>query len=242
MGSVVSGWFAMKRGVTSHPLFKGRPDRLAVWVWLMDNAAWKDTTQDVNGHTVKVPRGSVCVAERRMCDEIGVGRQVLRTFLTRLEADTMITRKVTHGRSLITLCNWDKYQTAKVGPNPTENPKPTQDQPTKETREQDTLEANASNDAGASLPIEVSVTSSAVWNAGKPFLASRGVTNAGAMIGRWLKDHPPLALLAAIEAAQKSGTHDPIPYINEALKGGRNHVQRTAKSTDMLRAFIGGAD
>jgi hypothetical protein len=231
----------MKRGITSHELFRGRPDRLAAWVWLMDNAAWKDTVQDVNGHTVKVPRGSVCVAERRMADEVGIGRQSLRTFLARLEADAMITRTLTHGRSLITLCNWEKYQSAKVGPNPCSNPKLTQDQPTKETREQTyPLEADASNGADAPSTIEVSVASSAVWTAAKPFLASRGVANPGAMIGRWLKDHSPLDLLRAIEAAQKSGTHDPIPYITEALKQEPQHG-KPSKSRDRLNAFIAGA-
>lgn len=216
----MSGWFAMKRGITSHPLFVGRPDRLAVWVWLLDNAAWAETTQDVSGHTVTVPRGSVCTTERRISDVTGVGRQVIRTFLARLEADTMITRKLTHGKSLISLVKWDTYQRFGGATNPDKNPALTQDQPIKETREQDiTLEAKASNGADAPSIVEVNVVSSAVWAAGKQYLASRGVSNPGAMIGRWLKDHTPLAILGAIEAAQATGTQDPIPYITKALAG-----------------------
>jgi hypothetical protein len=236
----MSGWFAMKRGITSHPLFKGRPDRLAVWVWLMDNAAWKETVQDVNGRTVKVPRGSVCTSERRIAEEVGVGYQVVRTFLDRLKTDRMINAEVVNGRSLITLCNWDKYQSALKPSAPAANAGATQEQRTKETREQGyTLEPIGSNDAGASQPREVNVISSAVWTTGKQYLGSRGVANAGAMIGRWLKDHPPLALLAAIEAAQKSGTQDPIPYITEALKGVPHG--KSSKSSDRLAAFIAGA-
>jgi uncharacterized protein YdaU (DUF1376 family) len=102
-----------------------------------------------------------------------------------------------------------------------------------------TLEADASNGAGAPTTIEVSVTSAAVWAAGKPYLASRGVENPGAMIGRWLKSHSPLALLGAIEAAQKSGTQDPVPYIIEALK--EKPHGRASKSQERLNAFIAGA-
>lgn len=232
----------MKRGITAHPLFAGRPDRLAVWVWLMDNAAWKDTTQDVNGHTVKVPRGAVCTSERRIAEQVGVGYQVVRTFLDRLKADAMINAQVVHGRSIITLCNWEKYQSALKLTNAGDNAGATHGQRTKGTREQDiTLEANASNDAEASQPIEVGVLSSAVWTAGKQYLASRGIANPGSMIGRWLKDHPPLALLAAIEAAQRSGTHDPIPYITEALKGGPAHSRKPPQAPDLaaLMASIG---
>lgn len=91
-------------------------------------------------------------------------------------------------------------------------------------------------DGEAVEPVEVSVVSAAVWKAGKPFLASKGVANAGGMIGRWLKSYPPLALLQAIEAAQRAGTEDPIPYITEALKGAR-HGKRS-NAADEQRARI----
>lgn len=106
----MSGWFAVSRGITSHPLFKGKPDRLAVWMWLLDNAVWKDTTHDVKGHTVEVPRGSVCVSERHISKECGVGYQVVRTAIKRFTTEHMVNTKVTHGKNVITLCNYSKYQ------------------------------------------------------------------------------------------------------------------------------------
>lgn len=236
----MSGWFAMKRGITSHHIFKGQPERLAVWAWLLDNAAWKDTPHDINGHTVIVPRGSVCASERRIAAEVGVGYQVVRTFLDRLKADHMINATVVHGRRMITLCNWDKYQVPDRKGNAAANAGLTHEQRIKEQGNKDnTLEAIASNGADAPTTIEVSVTSSAVWNAGKPFLASKGIDNPGAMIGRWLKTHSPLEVLAALEAAQKSGTQDPVPYITEALKGGQHG--KPSKSRAQLDAFLAGA-
>lgn len=223
--NAMSGWFACKRGITSHPLFVGRPDRLAVWLWLLDNAAWKETIHDVNGHTVKVPRGSVSASERRIADETGVGRQAVRTFLARLKADKMLTLSLTHGRSMITICNWDKYQLPENTANPSKNPRPTHDQPIKETREQDnTLEAKASNAAGAAEPIEVSILTRSLWTEGKRYLISLGVSEkqAGSFIGLCRKTSTDVQILSAIEAAQKSGTQDPIPYITEILKGEPN--------------------
>lgn len=217
----MSGWFAMKRGITSHHIFKGNPDRLAVWVWLLDNAAWKDTKHDINGHTVTIPRGSVAASERRIAEEVGVGRQAVRTFLDRLETDTMITRTLTHGRSVIRLCNWDKYQISEKADNPSKNPRPTQDQPIKETREQDiTLEANASSGADAPEPVPVSILSKVLWDTGIRFLRMRGIEDAKArpIIGRWRSMADDATILSAIDAAHKCGTEDPVPYITKAIQ------------------------
>lgn len=240
----MSGWICSYRAIWEHPIFERCAWRVGVWDWLLKKAAWKPQRFNVKGKEVRLNRGQLCVSQRQMEEETGVGRQALRTFMDELEAEGAITRTPAHGltqaRTIITVCKYEQYQ-AKAGPaNPENNQGETQPQPTKE-------QGNTSNnfpvgEADASSTVEVSVLSSAVWNAGKPFLASRGVANPGAMIGRWLKSHQPLALLEAIEAAQKSGTHDPIPYITEALKGEIPRGKASpSKSQERLHAFVAGA-
>jgi hypothetical protein len=124
----MSGFFLITRGISKHPLFKRKPDRLAVWVWLLDNAAFKDTTQDAKGKTVPVPRGSVCASLRHIADETGVGHQVVRTALKRFETEHMVNTKVTHGKTVISLCNYEKHQRSGVGDNTAPNTSLTQDQ------------------------------------------------------------------------------------------------------------------
>lgn len=230
------GWFAMNRAMFDHPIFAGKPDRVGIWAWMIARAAYRDTRQDANGKTIDVKRGQILTSYRQMSRGTGAGVQVCRTLIDKLKGENAVKLNLTHGRLLITICNYEKYQQ----PNTPTNTGLTQDQHTKETSKQDyTLETKVSNDADASQTIEVSVTSSAVWNAGKPFLASRGVQNPGSMIGRWLKNHSPLEILSAIEAAQKSGSEDPIPYITETLKGGSN--VKSSKQSDRINAFISGA-
>lgn len=113
----MDGWFAVKRGITSHPLFKGQPERLAVWMWLLDNVAWKDTQQDFNGKLVPVPRGSVCASPRHIAKEVGVGHQVVRTALKRFQTAHMTITNLTHGKSVISLCNYEKYQSPENSTN-----------------------------------------------------------------------------------------------------------------------------
>lgn len=207
----MTGWFAVKRGITSHPIFKGHPERLAVWLWLLDNVAWKDTTHDVKGKTINVPRGSVCASERHIADECGVGYQVVRTFLKRLKNEHMINAQVTHGKNVITLCNWDKYQQAGNKANAEGNAPITQDQRTKETREQIPVGEDAS---ATSDPSKV------MFDAGKRILTSAGKSQAeaGRLLGKWRKDHGEEAVIAALGRCQREGAIDPVSYITGCLK------------------------
>lgn len=86
-------------------------------MWLLDNAAWKDTTYDVKGKRIIVPRGTVCASMRHIADEVGVGFQVVRTAIKRFDSESMTNTILTHGKSLITLCNYDKIQYQENPPN-----------------------------------------------------------------------------------------------------------------------------
>jgi hypothetical protein len=154
------GWYAVQRGITSHHLFKGKPERLAVWMWLMDNAAWKDTTHDVKGITVSIPRGSVCASSRHIAERVGVGHQVARTALKRFEIELMINTEVTHGKSIVSLCNYEKYQDPNFIANTAPNTSLTQDQHkpntqkeqgNKETRKQEKEDTDVSFSRSASF-------------------------------------------------------------------------------------------
>lgn len=115
----MSGFFLITRGMSKHHLFKRKPDRLAVWFWLLDNVAFKNTTQDAKGKTIPVPRGSVCASLRHIADETGVGLQVVRTALKRFETECMVNTKVTHGKTVISLCNYEKHQRSENEANTT---------------------------------------------------------------------------------------------------------------------------
>lgn len=223
----MSGWFAVKHGIRKHPIFKGRPDRLGAWIAMLDEAAFADTEQDVAGTLVKVRRGELCASQAMLEEITGLSRQQLRTFMAALETSGAIqTRpatKSTKSRTIVTFCNYGKYQ----NDQPSSNQTSTKHQPTKE---QDN-KTPPSEDAPASsgMVVDLSSPTAACWAVGKAFLAKKGVRNPGEMIGKWLKTNSAVDLLAAIQAADRSRTEDPIPYITEALKpkqtrrGAANH-------------------
>lgn len=235
MSEQVEGWFAIKHGIRKHPIFRGRPERLGAWVAMLDEAAYKYTKQDVSGHVVVVRRGELCASQAMLETITGLSRQQLRTFLKALEAaETIKTRpahKSTKSRTIITFCNYDKYQT----PQPSKNQEPTKDQPTKEQINNIPVGEEASSE-----PVGVSILTKALWNEGVRFLVSKGVSekNARSFIGKCRKSSDDAKILSAIEAAQKAGTEDPVPYITKALSasGGKNRFgQEETKAERIAR-------
>ncbi|WP_424967317.1 MarR family transcriptional regulator [Dinoroseobacter sp. S375] len=238
----MSGWFAMRRGIHEHPLFKKRPDRLFVWSWMLATAAWKPYRMDAGGSVITVERGQLCVTQRQIEEATGVGRQAIRRLLDDLEAETAIERKPatekTKGKTLITICNYGKYQDAAPRKNPDENPTATQQQP---INKQDNNYSVPSERGETPPPTPVSVATTAMWSAGKAYLASKGVRDPGSMIGKWMRDtgNDTIAILNALDAAHKIGTEEPVSYITKVLNGGTN--AQPSKQDQRMHAFISGA-
>lgn len=215
----MSGWFSIKHGIRNHPIFKGRPDRLGAWVAMLDEAAYADTEMDVGGVIVKVARGELCASQAMLEEITGLPRQQLRTFLAALEkAGTISTRpatKVTKSRTIVSFCNYEKYQT----PQPSINQEPTKHQPTKE--QDNKIPTTSGAAAPSKSDEEISVDPVKIlFDQGVKFLASRGVKQpqARALIGKWRKLRGDEALLAALGRAQREGAIDPVAFIEGCFR------------------------
>lgn len=218
------GWFAVKRGITSHDLFRSKPDRLMIWIWLIENACWKDTPHDIKGETVTVRRGQICTSERRIADKCGVGYQVVRTFLKRLQNERMINATVVRGKSIITLCNYESYQSSEnqenAGANATPNATLTQRQRTKEQGNN----TSVSKDTGEK--VSPPCLKKVAFDAGIDLLVSSGKSEGASrgIIGKWLKVHGVGAVIDALSAAKLQGVIEPVGWIESRWKTKTAHV------------------
>ena len=154
-----------------------------------------------------------------MSDKFRWSQKALQNFLSKLEAHGVITQTVEKTgsgtkskRKQITICNYDKYQSSGI--------KTASKEHQNGIKEEQVTNIPPSEGAVAPLNsvVDLSSPSEAVWAVGKAYLARHGVKNPGANIGLWLKSVTPVDLLAAIQAADRARTEDPIPYITEVLK------------------------
>ena len=224
----MSGWFAMSRAMFEHPIFKGKPERVAGWAWILAKAAWKDTRQDAAGKSVIVKRGQLLTSYRQMSDATGISIQQIRTLINRLRSEHAIHTDTNNGRLMITVCNYDKYQASgddtNTATNTGTNTASTQHQ---HTKEQDNNIPVGRADKSASID-----PAKAVFDGGVKLLVEAGVKagQARGIVGKWRKDYTDAEIIAALGAAQREGAVDPVAYIQKALAGPR------ARQTDAEKA------
>lgn len=226
-----AGWFAVKRGMLSHPIFHKRPDRTYVWLWMMDMAAFQDTRQDAAGKPVNVKRGQLLTSYRQIEAATGVGLQVIRTLFKLLEAEHAINTDTNNGRLLVTICNYDKYQTPKREDKPAANTELTQSQHTKETKKQTPPSEAAEKSAD---PDKI------MFDAGREILMAAGKSSAeaGRLLGMWRRDHGTEAVIAAISRARREGAIDPVSFIPGCLRFRAK--QSTTPTIGEVREYAGG--
>lgn len=113
----MSGFITIERAIWDHHLFAKEPmSEREAWMWMLAQAAWKDTTFREDNDT---PRGSFWCGIRDL-QSVFMWRsdKRVRGFLSRLEKEGMIARKTdaradarrTHKRTHVTICKYDEYQ------------------------------------------------------------------------------------------------------------------------------------
>lgn len=106
----MSGFIALHREAKEHHLFVGDSARFGAWFWIVATACWKPTRFSIGGNTITIDRGQLCASRAQLSKAWGWSPSAVERFLTRLETEQMIERATGQGRSVITVCNYDKYQ------------------------------------------------------------------------------------------------------------------------------------
>lgn len=119
----MSGTINLSRDVFDHPLLKDG-DRFRAWFWMVARACWKPTRFDVAGRIITLERGQFCCSVRELAEAWGWSKSAVDRFLTRLKTETMIGTDAGTGKLIVTIRNYDKYQ-SQPGATGTANGTPT---------------------------------------------------------------------------------------------------------------------
>ena len=78
---------------------------------------------------LEIDRGQIVSGRNKLSEETGLSPQQIRTCLSRLQETGELTIKSTNQFSIITICNYDKYQPIDFDINQQVNQRSTSDQP-----------------------------------------------------------------------------------------------------------------
>lgn len=102
----------MSRGWMDCELFMQKEpfDRRSAWVYLIENAAWKQRNFVVGNSVIRLERGQLTVSLRYLSEAWEWSTTKVRGYLKLLQNLAMIKLAKNTGQNLITICNYDTYQ------------------------------------------------------------------------------------------------------------------------------------
>lgn len=113
-------YYQMHRGWMDHPAFGKEPySRAQAWCWLIENAVWKERRVPVEGGIFTLQRGQLAFSLRYLAKAWSwQSDKRVRIFLSHLQSDEMVRIESgpktdageDAGRTVLTICNYDKYQ------------------------------------------------------------------------------------------------------------------------------------
>jgi hypothetical protein len=126
----MTGYYQMARGWMENDFFDREPfTEREAWQWLVEQAAWRPSRTKIKGTIVPLERGQLSFSVRFMADKWQWSKSRVDRFLKRLAAENMVNissknrdnsgttagHPAGQGQSIITVCNYEKYQSPKNG-------------------------------------------------------------------------------------------------------------------------------
>lgn len=115
------GWYAMRRGWMDHEMFrKTEYSEREAWVWLIENAVYEERMISVLGNPTKLHRGQLSYSMRFLKKAWNWNLPKVHRYLQHLDKWNAIKTQTDTGQTVITICNYDKYQ-SKLSKDDTDN-------------------------------------------------------------------------------------------------------------------------
>ena len=113
------GFIAVDRDVFEHPVFAPEPfTEREAWLWMIAEAVFKPARVRAGRVYVDLQRGQLAYATRFLAAKWRWSEARVRRYLGRLKIDAMIDAQPMRDATLITICNYDKYQSARRADDP----------------------------------------------------------------------------------------------------------------------------
>lgn len=111
------GFIAVDRGIYDHPLFDEKHEfsRREAWLWLLCEAEWKPREKYIGSRKIGLDRGQLAHSIRFIAEVWGWHKSKVERFLGRLKTETMIETVTETGATVITICNYERYQSRDEG-------------------------------------------------------------------------------------------------------------------------------
>lgn len=103
------GFCLIHRTLLGHPAFRNDGEAMA-FAWLVLRASWRPVAVRYKGKAIQLDRGQLALSVRDFSAAIDRPKGWVERLLKRLENGTMVETHSETGVTVLTICNYDKYQ------------------------------------------------------------------------------------------------------------------------------------
>lgn len=133
MARFEGGWFKIYRKMLKLDRqandFFGDGHCALIWIYLIGWANVQDSKCKFGGKQITLTRGQLLTSVAELTKATGFGRQTIRRCLAYLEKNEKINQQTNQHGTLVTVINYETYQSKEESPNQPTNQRPTNDQP-----------------------------------------------------------------------------------------------------------------
>lgn len=101
----MEGWISLHRKFLGWEWFD-KPEMVQMFIWLLLNANYTDK----KWRSIEVKRGQLIVTSPMIQEALNLSEQRTKTCIQRLKSTGEITTKSTNKYTIVTICNYDRYQ------------------------------------------------------------------------------------------------------------------------------------
>ena len=106
-----SGWIKLWRNVLQNPLVMKDPEHFMLWHILLCMAKFEPTMSMLGGKPILLKPGQFTTGRKQLAVNSGISESKVERILSAFEFEHQIEQRKTNKNRLITIVNWDKYQT-----------------------------------------------------------------------------------------------------------------------------------
>ncbi len=104
------GYVRLYRKILDNPIIWKDSDHVAIWIYLLLNATHKEISVIFKGEKTILRPGQLIVGSKAIAEELNINYVKVHRVLNDFKVEKQIEKQASNKNSLITILNWEKYQ------------------------------------------------------------------------------------------------------------------------------------
>lgn len=107
----MNGWFKFHRKIFDNPVCNKDSEHFYVWCWILANAKYEDGERALfKNEDIVLQKGQLITTTKEISKELNITESKVNRILKKLEIEKQIEKQTSTRNTLISVVNWEQYQ------------------------------------------------------------------------------------------------------------------------------------